>query len=47
MTEDSMHRQVRRAVITVALPNLAYFGIEFAVVLRIGSVSLFADSIDS
>jgi Co/Zn/Cd efflux system component len=30
----------------VAVLNLAYFGIEFAVALSIGSVSLFADSID-
>ena len=30
----------------VAALNLAYFGIEFAVALNIGSVSLFADSID-
>ncbi len=30
----------------VALANLAYFGVEFSVALRIGSVSLFADSID-
>lgn len=30
----------------VALLNLAYFGIEFAVALAIGSVSLFADSVD-
>jgi Co/Zn/Cd efflux system component len=37
---------LRRAVIAVALLNLAYFGIEFAVAVRIGSVSLFADSID-
>ena len=36
----------RRVVILVALLNLAYFGIEFGVGLRIGSVSLFADSID-
>lgn len=36
----------RRAVALVALLNLAYFGVEFAVALRIGSVSLFADSID-
>jgi len=33
-------------VITVALLNLSYFGIEFAVGLAIGSVSLFADSVD-
>lgn len=31
---------------TVALLNLAYFGVEFGVALRIGSVSLFADSVD-
>jgi Co/Zn/Cd efflux system component len=37
---------VRRTVISVAVLNLAYFGIEFAVALRIGSVSLFADSVD-
>jgi Co/Zn/Cd efflux system component len=30
----------------VAILNLAYFGIEFAVGVAIGSVSLFADSID-
>lgn len=36
----------RRAVALVAALNLAYFGIEFAVALDIGSVSLFADSID-
>jgi Co/Zn/Cd efflux system component len=37
---------VRRTVIVVALLNLAYFGVEFAVARTIGSVSLFADSID-
>jgi Co/Zn/Cd efflux system component len=37
---------LRRAVLTVALLNLGYFGVEFAVALAIGSVSLFADSID-
>jgi len=37
---------LRRAVATVALLNLAWFGVEFAVALRIGSVSLFADSVD-
>jgi Co/Zn/Cd efflux system component len=30
----------------VAILNLAYFGVEFAVALAIGSVSLLADSID-
>ena len=37
---------LRQTVLLVALLNLAYFGIEFAVALRIGSVSLFADSVD-
>lgn len=37
---------LRRIVLIVALLNLSYFGIEFAVALAIGSVSLFADSVD-
>ncbi len=37
---------LRRAVRTVALLNLAYFAVEFGVARTIGSVSLFADSID-
>lgn len=37
---------LRRVVGIVAALNLAYFGIEFAVALKIDSVSLFADSID-
>jgi Co/Zn/Cd efflux system component len=37
---------LRRTVLLVALLNLAYFGIEFGVALAIGSVSLFADSVD-
>jgi Co/Zn/Cd efflux system component len=37
---------LRRAVLIVALANLFYFFVEFAVARRIGSVSLFADSID-
>jgi Co/Zn/Cd efflux system component len=41
-----MNANLRRVVIYVALLNLAYFGVEFAVALAIGSVSLFADSID-
>jgi len=40
------HGPVRRAVLTVALLNLGYFGVEFAVALAIGSVALFADSVD-
>lgn len=43
---DKQDRMLRRTVFTVALLNLAYFGIEFAVALNIGSVSLFADSVD-
>ena len=37
---------LRRVVMWVAALNLAYFFVEFAVAQRIGSVSLFADSID-
>jgi Co/Zn/Cd efflux system component len=37
---------LRRVVWLVALLNLAYFGVEFAVALAIRSVSLLADSID-
>lgn len=39
-------RSLRRTVVLVALLNLAYFFVEGAVALWIGSVSLFADSID-
>ena len=39
-------KRVRRVVRVVALANLGYFGIEFAVALAIGSVALFADSVD-
>lgn len=38
--------ELKRAVVIVALLNLGYFGVEFAVALAIGSVSLFADSVD-
>ncbi|HYD04601.1 MAG TPA: cation transporter, partial [Reyranella sp.] len=37
---------LRRAVLSVALLNLAYGLFECVVALRIGSVSLFADSVD-
>ena len=37
---------LRRVVLTVALLNLVYGVFECAVALRIGSVSLFADSVD-
>jgi Co/Zn/Cd efflux system component len=43
---SSQDEALRRAVRLVALLNLAYFGVEFAVARFIGSVSLFADSID-
>ena len=42
-TDDSgLHLVVR----LVGLLDLAYFGVEFAVAPRIGSVSLFADGVD-
>ena len=44
--EEQAGPALRRVVIAVAVANAAYFGIEFAVGLAIGSVSLFADSID-
>ena len=40
------NESLRRAVRLVAILNLAYFGVEFAVARAIGSVSLFADSVD-
>lgn len=43
---EPMTGALRRAVLIVALLNLGYFGVEFAVATAIGSVSLFADSID-
>lgn len=45
-SKDNADFALRRAVIIVALVNLAYFFVEFAVARHIGSVSLFADSID-
>ena len=44
--ENGVNVNLRKVVIIVAVLNLAYFGVEFAVALAIGSVSLFADSID-
>jgi Co/Zn/Cd efflux system component len=41
-----MNANLRKVVIIVAVLNLAYFGVEFAVARAIGSVSLFADSVD-
>lgn len=46
MSPQSLDLGLRRAVRLVALLNLGYFGVEFGVALAIGSVSLFADSID-
>lgn len=43
MTEAA---ELRRVVVIVALLNLTYFGIEFAIASTMGSVSLFADSVD-
>jgi Co/Zn/Cd efflux system component len=39
-------RRLRRTVLLVAALNLAYFFVEVGVALAIGSVSLFADSVD-
>ncbi|MGO4387297.1 cation transporter [Microvirga sp. 2YAF29] len=46
MSPDASEQGLRRIVAIVAVLNLGYFGVEFAVALAIGSVSLFADSID-
>jgi Co/Zn/Cd efflux system component len=46
MDQTTSNQSLRRVVALVAALNLGYFGIEFAVALAIGSVSLFADSID-
>lgn len=46
MISPEMDSNLRRIVRLVAVLNLGYFGIEFAVARTIGSVSLFADSID-
>jgi Co/Zn/Cd efflux system component len=43
---NSVKGRMRRIVRLAAILNLTYFGVEFAVALAIGSVSLFADSID-
>src|SRR5229473_3416682 len=42
MTDPALRRVTR----LVGVLNLVYFGIEFAVARAIGSVSLFADSVD-
>jgi Co/Zn/Cd efflux system component len=44
--KHDVDKQLQRGVLTVALANLAYFFVEFVVARQIGSVSLFADSVD-
>jgi Co/Zn/Cd efflux system component len=44
--ERAQSTRLRTAVLWVAALNLAYFGVEFTTALAIGSVSLFADSVD-
>ncbi|HET6622009.1 MAG TPA: cation transporter [Dongiaceae bacterium] len=46
MSELAPSPSLRRAVLLVALLNLSYFLLEFGAAILIGSVSLFADSID-
>ncbi len=46
MDRDSIDPAIRRTVQIVALLNLSWFAVEFTVARTIGSVSLFADSID-
>ncbi|MBN9561031.1 MAG: cation transporter [Alphaproteobacteria bacterium] len=43
---DLAHPRLRRVVALVAALNLGYFGVEFTVATVIGSVALFADSVD-
>lgn len=44
--DDTLKRRLRRTVLIVALLNFGYFFVEVTVALSIGSVSLFADSVD-
>lgn len=46
MEHSDRDTALRRTVAIVAGANLAYFGVEFAVALAIGSVALIADSVD-
>jgi Co/Zn/Cd efflux system component len=46
MVQAASGSSLRRVVAIVAALNLGYFGVEFTVALAIGSVSLFADSVD-
>ena len=45
-THDADDDVLRRTVVTVLLANLGYFFVEYSVAIAIGSVALFADSID-
>ncbi len=45
-TARHVNKAIGRTVLVVAALNLAYFGVEFTAALRIGSVSLLADSVD-
>ena len=46
MRTEARNDGLKRAVLVVALANLGYFGVEVLMASRIGSVSLFADSVD-
>lgn len=46
MTDTNQVRRLKRAVLVVAGLNLAYFFVEIGVAVAIGSVALFADSVD-
>lgn len=46
MMPTRTQRDLQKTVSLVAFLNLTYFGVEFAVARAIGSVSLFADSVD-
>lgn len=45
-TDPALVRALKRTVLTVALLNLGYMVLEMSVALAVGSVSLFADSVD-
>lgn len=45
-TDPRLVRALKRTVLTVALLNLGYMVVEMSVALAVGSVSLFADSVD-
>jgi Co/Zn/Cd efflux system component len=46
MSPRSIPADLRKIIAVVALANLAYFAVEYSVAVAIGSVALFADSID-